>query len=130
MGLNRRHRDGAHPISELFTAYVGTGQIAAMKAGEALVYERVLAKARQRGNSQAVRELEAIGAPPYDSWAEIDTQRKWALIFAGDGTGPGIFLLPLLIAPGYSLGDVCGLRERAAGEPGAFLRAMPWTDPC
>jgi pimeloyl-ACP methyl ester carboxylesterase len=100
---------------DLFAAYVGTGQIANIQAGEALVYSRVLSKARQQGNARAISELEAIGPPPYDSQAELGTQRDWASVLAGEGTSAAQILALLPFIPRYSVGDtlsyVRGFRE-------------------
>jgi len=89
---------------DLFSAYVGTGQIVSMLEGEQLVYRQVLAEAQRRGNASAENELVAIGEPPYDTPME-DTgiQRKWAMKFEGTDL-PFIIGLPLL-APRYSLSD-------------------------
>ncbi len=91
---------------DLFAAYVGTGQIADLQAGEALVYSRVLAKARAQRNADAIRELEAVGPPPYDSTRELETQRKWASTLAGEPPAATQILRQLAFAPRYSLIDV------------------------
>ena len=102
---------------DLFAAYVGTGQVANMQAGEAMVYSRVLAKAREQRNAQAISELEAIGPPPYDSQAELGTQREWASVLAGEGTPAAQIVGLLAFAPHYSMGDVLSyLRGFRASE--------------
>lgn len=50
---------------DLFSAYVGTGQIVDWARQETLSYQAVLSTARARGEEAAVAELEGIGPPPY-----------------------------------------------------------------
>ena len=90
---------------DLFHAYVGTGQIVAPQEGEAIVYASVLAKARQRADSVAIAELEAIGAPPYDSIAKTAIQRKWAVQFE-IGHSLTVRGLPLVVAPRTTLAEL------------------------
>lgn len=63
--------------SDLFYAYVGTGQMVSEREGEPIVYAQVMDKARARGDRKAVKELEEIGPPPYDSQEKLGVQRKW-----------------------------------------------------
>jgi pimeloyl-ACP methyl ester carboxylesterase len=63
--------------SELFYAYVGTGQMVNAPEAEMITYRQVLGKARARGDRNAVKELEKIGPPPYVSQAAMGVQRKW-----------------------------------------------------
>lgn len=58
-----------HDRPELFSAYVATGQVTHWGRQDALSYERVLAAAQKRGDQATVRELQAIGAPPYPDTA-------------------------------------------------------------
>jgi pimeloyl-ACP methyl ester carboxylesterase len=90
---------------ELFSAYVGTGQIVAPQEAEAIAYASVLAKARQRGDSVAIAELEAIGAPPYDAIAKTAVQRKWAVQYelGHSLTAEG---LPEVVAPRTTLAEL------------------------
>jgi pimeloyl-ACP methyl ester carboxylesterase len=90
---------------DLFSAYVGTGQIVNERVGEALAYAGTLKSARARGDRQAVRELES-SPPPYMSQAALGTQRKWSSIYAGDS--PPLFEIArsAFFAPRYSLSDV------------------------
>lgn len=67
---------------ERFHAYVGTGQVANMLEGDRLSYRFTLEEARRRGNEKALRELEALGLPPYTP-REMMTQRKWVGRFGG-----------------------------------------------
>ncbi len=50
---------------DLFSAYVGTGQIVNWARQEALGYALALADARARNDATAIAELEKIGPPPY-----------------------------------------------------------------
>ena len=71
---------GIHMVKarpDLFYAYVGTGQMVNEQEGEAMAYSQVLDKARARSDRNAVKELEAIGRPPYDSQEKLGVQRKW-----------------------------------------------------
>jgi pimeloyl-ACP methyl ester carboxylesterase len=71
---------GIHMVKarpDLFYAYVGTGQLVNEQEGEAMAYSQVLGKARARGDRKAVKELEAIGPPPYNSQEKLGVQRKW-----------------------------------------------------
>jgi pimeloyl-ACP methyl ester carboxylesterase len=90
---------------DLFAAYVGTGQVVSIPENEARAYAIVLAKARELGRVDAVRELEAIGAPPYDSFDELVVQRRWASGIAGGPTSLVAGLLPIAVAPRYSILD-------------------------
>ena len=76
-----------------------------LQRGEALGYERVLAKARARCDAAAIAELEAIGPPPYESDTEFRTQRKWAGAYEADNPSSSAILTSLLFAPSYSLMD-------------------------
>ena len=90
---------------DLFYAYVGAGQVADGRRGEDLGYRQVLARAMARRDERALRELRRIGAPPFDSQAELSVQRTIAMTYeAGAPTGWAI-ARDVLGAPGYSLSD-------------------------
>lgn len=98
---------GVHMIKarpDLFAAYIGTGQIVNMQEGEALAYARVLAKARMRGDTAAVNQLEEIGAPPYDAPRKLGVQRKWATAYEGYSSSTAL-LTDWFLAPRVSLTD-------------------------
>jgi pimeloyl-ACP methyl ester carboxylesterase len=63
---------------ELFSAYVGSGQIVNWSRQEALSYAMVLDQARAAGDEKAVVELEQIGAPPYKDAATDAIKSKYA----------------------------------------------------
>ena len=66
---------------DLFYAYVGTGQVVNYGRVREDGYPRLMAEARARGISRAVRELEAIGPPPYASMSQETVYDKWADAF-------------------------------------------------
>jgi pimeloyl-ACP methyl ester carboxylesterase len=49
---------------ELFSAFVGTGQVGDPSRGYTVAFEALIAHARVVGDARAVRELEEIGPPP------------------------------------------------------------------
>ena len=69
-----------HP--DKVSAYVGTGQIGDLQASEHLSYAFVLAEAERRNNRRALKQLHAIGEPPYTS-KTIGIQRRWLMRFVG-----------------------------------------------
>jgi pimeloyl-ACP methyl ester carboxylesterase len=93
---------------DLFVAYVGTAQVVG-HGGTAIGYAQLLARARARSDTKAMRALQAA-APPYhddDKFTEFET---WALTYEGHGRNPLVGLLPaLLYSPDYDLKDVWGV---------------------
>jgi pimeloyl-ACP methyl ester carboxylesterase len=69
-----------HP--EKVSAYVGTGQIGDLQKSEQSSYAFVLAEAERRNNRRALKQLRAIGEPPYTS-RTIQVQRRWLMRFVG-----------------------------------------------
>ena len=63
---------------ELFSSYVGTGQIVNWAQQDFLSYETLLDDARSTGNGNMLAELESIGPPPYASAAEDAIKSKYA----------------------------------------------------
>ena len=63
---------------DLFYAYVGTGQVVNHADGQRIAYGQLKAEARNRGDRQAERELEAVGPPPYNSNDKALAITKWA----------------------------------------------------
>lgn len=70
-----------HP--ELFHAYVGIGQAVHLVENEKLSYQFVLEHAAASRNPLALRQLTAIGPPPYQSYKEMHIERKWVDRFGG-----------------------------------------------
>jgi pimeloyl-ACP methyl ester carboxylesterase len=76
---------GVHMVQarpDLFSAYVGTGQVVNLERDSEAAYPLVLARARAAGNADAVAELTAAGPPPYPAgtlkqWTWV----KWANAF-------------------------------------------------
>jgi pimeloyl-ACP methyl ester carboxylesterase len=66
---------------ELFSAYIGTGQIVDMNRGEKAGLEEVIRRARAANRQEAVSELTALGEPPYVDIQKFVTERKWAGVF-------------------------------------------------
>src|SRR5262249_46042931 len=88
-------------------AYVGTGQVVDGKRNYLVAYQELLSRARRDRNSDAIRDLESIGPPPYDNAArKQQVQRKWANEFEG----AGLFLASTagwaIIKPESSLAEV------------------------
>jgi pimeloyl-ACP methyl ester carboxylesterase len=69
--------------AELVHAYVGMGQVVNMKRGEHLSYRFTVEEAEKTGNRRAVRQLSAIGSPPYANLRDAGVQRKWLTKFHG-----------------------------------------------
>jgi proline iminopeptidase len=58
---------------ELFTAFIGTGQMVDPKATDTIIYEDTIAWARAKGNNGLVNELTRIGPPPYANMLNYET---------------------------------------------------------
>jgi pimeloyl-ACP methyl ester carboxylesterase len=72
---------GLHMVArrpELFSAYVGSGQFVDWARQDALSYELLLERARERGDSAMQAELESIGPPPYADTATDAVKSKYA----------------------------------------------------
>jgi pimeloyl-ACP methyl ester carboxylesterase len=97
---------------QLYSCYVGIGQISNMAEGEALSYQWVLDQARQGHHRRALRSLTAMGPPPYTSdWQKKTvTERAYLAKFGGQVRASrhgamGMVLRSLLVAPEYTLRD-------------------------
>ena len=74
----------AHP--DLFHAYVGIGQVINVRDSERISIEYGLAQAKERGNGDAVREIESIMPYPGDrpiTRERIVVARKWPQHYGG-----------------------------------------------
>ena len=67
---------------EKVAAYVGSGQIGDWSAGESSSYAFALAEAQRRDDRTALKELRAIGPPPYNTEG-LWTERTWLQRFDG-----------------------------------------------
>lgn len=72
----------AAQFPEKVSVYVGTGQIGDLEASEESSYAFVLAEAERRKNSTALKQLRAIGRPPFTAQA-VGVQRRWLMRFVG-----------------------------------------------
>lgn len=97
---------------DLYSCYVGIGQIANMAEGEALSYQWVLNEARQRHHRRALRSLEQIGPPPYSGdWRKKTvTERTYVARFGGEVRASrhgamGMVLGSVLVSSEYTLRD-------------------------
>lgn len=102
-------------------AYIGVGQIIAMKKAEKLSYDWTLAQARKAGNEQAVKELTAIAPyPEADGSVPLDklgTERKWSIVFGGLIHGRSSYATlenTEKISPDYSEADFKAIDEGSA----------------
>lgn len=68
---------------EKVAAYVGSGQIGDAQAAESASYAIALEKAERLNNRKALKELRAIGPPPYSA-RSLWTERTWLQRFEGN----------------------------------------------
>ena len=69
---------GVHMVKQrpdLFSAYVGTGQVVQLSENAKAAYPLLMEYARVIGNTQAEQELRGVGPPPYD-----DSPKKWVWV--------------------------------------------------
>lgn len=88
-------------------AYVGAGQIGNWPASEVSSYAFALAEAERRHNRHALKQLRAIGPPPYTASAKM-VQGKWLGRFFGIVRGMPLwkFLRVVLGGPEASIFDL------------------------
>ena len=93
---------------DLFYAYVGTGQVGNMPKSQQLSYAHLLEKTRSANDLKAVKALEGIGPPPFDSLDKVIVYLNWLEPYKAESdraalSSPvGSLTSP---APGYSLRD-------------------------
>jgi len=112
---------GIHMVKqrpELFYAYVGTGQVANMPKSMQMEHAYSLEKAQAAGDEQAIKELENIGQPHYDSLSKFQTHFKWLGRYEAesDRVAESSLIGRLIFgAPNFSLRDI-NSRSRGFGE--------------
>jgi pimeloyl-ACP methyl ester carboxylesterase len=97
----------AHDRPDLYSAYVGTGQVISIAEKEPVVYDRAMARLRQVHDDAGVRELTAVGRPPYKNSSDLMVERDLALRHdSAAERGLKTRLIGVgLTAPGWSLYD-------------------------
>jgi pimeloyl-ACP methyl ester carboxylesterase len=92
---------------EMYYAFIALGQFVHSPSADAASYQFVLEQAALRENQKALRELEAIGPPPFTTVKEKSTIEKWINAFGGTGRqfSSTNFILEMLFSPDYTLGD-------------------------
>lgn len=107
---------------ELFSAYVGTGQVADEVKNYSVAYDALVQKAKSSGNQQAIDELSRVGPLPYASGAGYRVQWKWANAFEGADQFLWGTIGLALVAPGYSVQDI---NDTGKGEMLSAERLVP-----
>jgi pimeloyl-ACP methyl ester carboxylesterase len=77
---------GVHMVKrkpELFSAYVGTGQVVKLEADAEAAYPLLIQRARTLGNSEAEKQLREAGPPPYP-----DSPKKWVWVTWANALDP------------------------------------------
>jgi pimeloyl-ACP methyl ester carboxylesterase len=91
---------------DLFSAYVGTGQVGDPAHSYLVAFDALVAKASGLGDTRALRELNEIGPPPYKDGLGYRVQRRWANLFEGADAFIASMVGFALTAPGYTTRDV------------------------
>ncbi|MBY6239692.1 alpha/beta fold hydrolase [Methylosinus sp. Sm6] len=90
--------------ADLFSAYVGTGQVVSPRENEECNYRRQLAQAQRSQNAEALRALVELGPPPYRDSAAIGKLRELADRLA-DGDGDSVAPMPRPLNPQFTAAD-------------------------
>lgn len=112
---------------DLFSAYVGTGQIVAMANSEVLSYDLAFEQMRAAGDAKALKALQAIGRPPYpDARTWLKKQRFIMKIAPQPASGRSLpnFFSSVLLSPGYSLKDAYALVGGFISSPVKLFQQM------
>jgi pimeloyl-ACP methyl ester carboxylesterase len=78
---------GIHMIRrrpDLFSAYVGTGQVVELERDAEAAYPLLIQRAKDVHNTVAEKQLEDVGPPPYP-----DTEKKWVWVKWANALDPG-----------------------------------------
>jgi proline iminopeptidase len=94
-----------HP--ELYTAFVGTGQMVSVRETDRIFYADTLAWAKNTGNSDVVDTLTRLGPPPYASLLDLEAtlaneHEVYPYDHSGNSEGAGGFSANFFV-PEYSL---------------------------
>jgi pimeloyl-ACP methyl ester carboxylesterase len=99
----------AQQAPECFQAFVGVGQIVRQDESTRLAWQWTLQTAQERGNQQAIQQLEQLGSPPYpDGRRSMKQLNRWMDRFGGQWHNKPInqaVSKPFLRSPEYSLWD-------------------------
>lgn len=109
----------AHMVAQrpdLFHAYLSIGSMGDQLLSEQLSYDFVLAEAKKLNDNEAIKELEGIGRPPYDSLPEmlhaVVLERKYVSRYGGahhaHKDSNEFYKHMILNVPDYSLMDKFG----------------------
>jgi pimeloyl-ACP methyl ester carboxylesterase len=108
---------------DLFSAYLGVGQVVDIRAGERDSYAWVCAEARRRADLRAIEELDAIAPYPGEDGLDLQkliVEREWVERYGGFAAGRAdcdYFTYGEVAFPGFSDED------RASTEAGNALHA-------
>ncbi len=94
---------------ELFSAYVGIGQVANLRESEAVAYETTLTTAVENKMSDALVGLQLLGPPPYTTFEQSEALERWAQHVAARyyaAARTSTFLSRALKSKSYSLFDL------------------------
>src|SRR5271170_2213869 len=97
---------------ELFSAFVGTGQLVNMRENEEDDYRRQLEQADRLGNHEALQALRAIGPPPYSEFSSLLTLRDWTDRLT-EGDGDSLRPRPAPSAPDFSADEIPSMLQGA-----------------
>lgn len=97
---------------ELFSAFVGTGQLVNMRENEEYNYRRQLERAERLENHDALQALRAIGPPPYSQFSSLLTLRDWTDRLT-EGDGDPLQPRPTPRAPDFSAEEVPSMLQGA-----------------
>lgn len=67
-----------HDRPDLFSAYVGTGQVVSIAEKEPVIYARTMARLRAAHMEDGIAALKTLGPPPYKDVAGIVIERDWS----------------------------------------------------
>lgn len=100
---------------DLVHAYVGIGQVISVEENERVSYEYALRRARDDGNEEAIRDLEALAPYPGSepmTRERIIQQRKWAQHYSGLAayrSDYGYYFNAPLLSPAYDMEDIAAI---------------------
>lgn len=105
---------------DLYSAYVGTGQVVSVAEKESTIYSATLERLRAANDTAGARALERVGPPPYRDFEDLLLQRRLSAQFdVSSERDMRTHMTPVaLFAPGWSLWDLYNSFERAQDYAG------------